>query len=95
MAHDLAAQIVKRPLLTEKSTWEGTDKNRYAFEVDLRSSKDQIKAAVAELYKVRVTKVRTQVRKGKTFRTKYGESKAGDWKKAIVSLHPDDKIDLL
>ncbi|MCE9590469.1 MAG: 50S ribosomal protein L23 [Planctomycetes bacterium] len=89
-----AIDIIKRPLITEKSTWEGTDRNRYSFVVHPSADKEQIKAAIAELYNVRVEKVRTQVRKGKSFRTRYGESNTGKWKKALVTLHPEDKIDL-
>ncbi len=89
-----ASQIVKRPLITEKSTWEGQDRNRYSFEVDMNATKPQIRAAVAELYKVRVVAVSTQVRKGKTRRTRFGISNTGNWKKATVQLHPEDKIDL-
>lgn len=90
----VASDIVKRPLITEKASWEGSDRNRYSFVVDLHASKDQIKAAIQDIYKVRVAKVRTQVRRGKTFRTKHGFSDTGDWKKAVVQLHPDDKLDL-
>jgi large subunit ribosomal protein L23 len=86
--------VVKRPLITEKSTWEGTDRNRYAFVVDVHATKDQIKRAIENLYKVRVEGVATQIRKGKTFRTRVGESHTGQWKKATVALHPEDKIDL-
>jgi len=89
-----ATQIIKRPLITEKATWEGSARNRYAFEVDIKADKTQIKTAIAAIYKVRVEKVSTQVRKGKSFRTRYGESNTGNWKKAVVQLHPDDKIDL-
>jgi len=89
-----ATQIIKRPLITEKSTWESDARNRYAFVVDMSATKEDIKKAIAELYKVRVTKVSTQVRKGKSFRTRYGESNTGDWKKAVVQLHPEDKINL-
>lgn len=89
-----ATDIIKRPLITEKSTWEGTDRNRYSFVVDLRADKEEIKAAIAELFNVRVEAVRTQVRKGKSFRTRYGTSNTGTWKKALVTLHPEDKIDL-
>jgi len=89
-----ATSIVKRPLITEKASAEAGAKNRYSFVVDLHASKTQIKHAIAELYKVRVEKVSTQVRKGKTFRTRVGESNTGDFKKAVVSIHPDDKIDL-
>ncbi len=89
-----ATQIIKRPLVTEKSTWEGAARNRYSFLVDMRASKKQIEVAVAELFSVRVTKVRTQIRKGRTYRTRHGVANTGDWKKAIVQLYPDDKIDL-
>lgn len=97
--------VIKRPLITEKATWEATEpikkgaragqpRNRYAFVVDLRARKPQIKAAIEDLYKVRVARVNTQVRKGVHKRTKYGMSYTGDWKKAIVQLHPEDKIEL-
>jgi len=89
-----ATDIVKRPLITEKASAEAGAKNRYSFVVDRNATKTQIKAAVAELYKVRVEKVSTQVRKGKNFRTRFGVSNTGDFKKAVVSIHPDDKIDL-
>ncbi len=89
-----ATHVIKRPLITEKSTWESGARNRYAFEVDMYANKTQIKWAIAQLYKVRVEKVSTQVRKGKAFRTKFGFSNTGDWKKAVVQLHPEDKIDL-
>ncbi|MEM6459977.1 MAG: 50S ribosomal protein L23, partial [Planctomycetota bacterium] len=56
-----ATDILKKPLITEKSTWESNDRNRYAFEVDMRAQKPQIKAAVEKLYKVRVERVATQV----------------------------------
>ena len=87
--------ILKRPLVTEKSTWMSDERHSYAFEVDRLATKDQIKAAVAELYKVRVVEVRTQVRKGQYKRNKFGEYKTPDWKRAIVQLHPDDKIELI
>ncbi len=90
-----ATYTIKRPLLTEKSTWEGQARNRYSFLVDMRANKHQIKTAIAELYNVRVAQVRTLVRKGRTYRTKHGVANTGDWKKAVVELHPDDRIDLL
>ena len=97
--------ILKRPLVTEKGTWEagherkkgqkaGEPLNRYSFHVDLRASKDQIKAAVEDLYKVRVVKVRTQVRKGRYTRTRFGVGKTSTWKRATVELHPEDRIEL-
>lgn len=100
-----ATYILKRPLITEKGTWEATHPrargkrqgealNRYAFEVDRRANKKQIKAAVEHLYEVTVVKVRTQVRKGKYFRTRFGPGKTSDWKRATVELAADDRIEL-
>jgi large subunit ribosomal protein L23 len=90
-----STQIIKRPLITEKCTWEGTARNRYSFEVERHANKHDIKKAVEEIYKVRVLKVATQIRKGEYKRTRYGEAKGSDWKRATVQVHPDDKIDLL
>lgn len=88
-------QIIKRPLITEKSTWEAQARNRYAFEVDIRANKKQIAEAVAKIYNVRVVKVATMIRKGEYRQTRWGEQKKPDWKKAVVQLHPEDKIELL
>ncbi|MBI1337128.1 MAG: 50S ribosomal protein L23 [Phycisphaera sp.] len=89
-----ATHIIKRPLVTEKSTWESTARNRYSFLVPMTARKPDIKTAVEELYKVRVVSVATQVRKGKDKRTKHGVINTGSWKKATVEVHPDDKIEL-
>jgi len=89
-----AIHIVKKPLITEKTTWESGDRNRYSFEVALEARKPQIKAAIEKLYGVRVERVSTQVRKGKYFRTRFGPAKSSDWKKATVELHSEDRIEL-
>jgi len=100
-----ATYVIKKPLITEKTTWEsqrqikkgkrvGQPVNRYSFHVAMEARKDQIKRAVEELYKVRVARVSTQVRKGRTYRTRFGVSNSGDWKRATVQLHADDRIDL-
>jgi large subunit ribosomal protein L23 len=60
----------------------------YAFEVDPRATKTEIKDAGREIYKVRVTSVNTQVRKNKARRLKYGVVKPAPTKKANVRLHP-------
>ncbi len=86
--------VIKQPLITEKSTWESERHNRYAFEVDLRADKGQIRQAIESLYNVRVDSVRTQIRKGKYFRTRFGPAKTSEWKKATVQLHGEDRIDL-
>ena len=89
-----ATHIIKRPLITEKSTWESATRNRYRFEVPVTARKEQVRKAVQELYGVRVVKVATQTHKGKEFRTKFGPRRQPDTKSATVQLHEDDRIDL-
>jgi len=86
--------IIKQPLITEKSTWEGQVRNRYSFHVDMSARKEQIRYAIEKLYNVRVEKISTQIRKGRSYRTRFGVSTVADWKKATVQVHPEDKIDL-
>ena len=86
--------VIKRPIVTEKSTFGMNELKQYAFLVDPRATKPQIKKAVQDAYKVRVKGVNTQVRKGKWRRTKYGLIREADTKKAIVCLHADDTIEL-
>jgi large subunit ribosomal protein L23 len=86
-------QIVLRPLVTEKGTHQSTRHNAYCFEVHVAATKSQIKNAVQTLFPVRVESVNTQIRQGKTRRYKNRIGTMTDWKKAIVTLHPDDKIE--
>ncbi|MGI9013860.1 MAG: 50S ribosomal protein L23 [Phycisphaerales bacterium] len=88
-----ATFIIKRPLITEKST-DDSEQNRFAFEVDRNASKRQIRDAVEVLYKVRVVGVATQNRKGRTRRYRYGYVKTPTIKRAIVKIHPEDRIEL-
>lgn len=85
--------IIRKPLITEKATRE-TDHNRYAFEVDPRATKPQIRRAVEEIYGVRVVKVATQNRKGQLRRNKFGYWRTKASKQAIVRVHADDRIEL-
>ena len=86
-------EVLRRPLITEKSTGlKATGK--YAFEVAARSTKQQIKEAVEKAFKVTVTSVNIMNIKGKTKRVKTGYSTAPSWKKAIISLKSGDKIEL-
>jgi large subunit ribosomal protein L23 len=87
-------QIIIKPLLTEKSTWEGEARNRYSFEVHSEANKRQIRDAIQKLYKVRVVKVSTQNRMGKYKKTRYGVGRTPNWKRATVQLHAEDRIDL-
>lgn len=89
-----AHYIIKRPLLSEKSTFAMNEQKRYAFLVDRGASKTDIKRAVEQIYGVRVAGVNTQVRKGKARRLKHGVVVEPVSKKATVRLHPEDTIDL-
>lgn len=86
-------QIVLRPLVTEKGVHRSSRNNQYALEVSPLADKADIRRAVEELFDVKVLKVRTQNRKGKPrrYRFTYGHTK--DWKKAIVTLDAEDRID--
>jgi len=89
-----ATYVIKRPLITEKATWESQRHNRVSFAVDRRATKTQVRRAVQQLYDVKVEKVLTQIRKGEHFRNRFGYGKKSDWKKAVVVLAEGDQIDL-
>ena len=89
-----AHYVIKRPLLTEKSTFAMNERKQFSFLVDPRATKDEIKRAVEKLYNVRVVGVNTQNRKGKYRRLKYGLVVEATTKKATVRLHPEDTIEL-
>ena len=88
-----AHQVILQPLVTEKGTHQFTRHNAYPFQVNLWANKTQIKTAVEELFNVRVLKVRTQNRLGKTRRYRYRLGRLPNWKRAIVTLHAEDKIE--
>lgn len=87
-------QIIQKPLITEKSAWEAQTHNRYAFRVHFSASKIQVKQAIEKIYNVRVESVATQNRMGDVKRTKHGVHQDRDWKRAVVKLHQEDKIEL-
>ena len=86
-------QIVLRPLVTEKGMHKANRFNCYAFEVNRLAGKIDIRRAVEELFDVKVVRVNTQNRKGKPRRTRYRWGSTKAWKKAIVTLDPEDRID--
>ena len=91
-----SADVVKRILLTEKGTRLSEEQNKYLFRVDMNANKVEIKRAVEELFEVRVMAVNTMRRKGKKKRQRtaqYGTTAA--WKRAVVTLHADDSINLI
>jgi large subunit ribosomal protein L23 len=87
-------QIIKRPLLSEKSTFAMNEHGRYSFVVDVRATKTEIKAAVESIYKVRVEKVNTIIQKHRSRATKFGVTVPAPTKKAVVRLHAEDRIEL-
>ncbi len=85
-------EVLMRPLVTEKGVHRSTRNNQYAFEVNPLATKEVVRQAVEQLFNVRVEKVRTQNRRGKERRHRFRVGRTKSWKKAIVTLHPDDKI---
>jgi large subunit ribosomal protein L23 len=88
-------EIIKTVRLTEKGTRQGENYNQYTVVADPRANKTQIRAAVQELFKVKVTKVNTLNVRGKDRRQRTAQAgKTNAWKKAIVTLKEGDKISL-
>ncbi len=85
-------QIIFRPLVTEKGLHKAERYNQYAFEVHPLASKEQIRQAVESLFDVKVVQVRTQNRRGKPRRHRFVRSHTKTWKKAVITLDPNDKI---
>ena len=86
--------VVLRPMITEKATRLGGE-NKYMFEVRREANKTQIKEAVEKGFEVKVEHVNVMIMKGKPRRVRGNRIKHGpDWKKAIVTLVPGDKIEL-
>ncbi len=79
-------QVIIRPLITEKGTHLSTHHRSFTFEVNLWASKDEIKAAAEELFNVKVSRVRTQIRLGKKKRYRFRPGQLPTWKKAIITL---------
>lgn len=86
--------VIKKPLLTEKSTQLKELNNQYCFEVDLRATKDDIKGAVESLFKVKVEGVRTMQYFGKKKKVGRHTGLTNHWKKAVVTLKEGMKIEL-
>jgi large subunit ribosomal protein L23 len=85
--------IIRTVRLTEKGTRQGDAYNQYTVVADPRANKTQIKQAVQELFKVKVTKVNTLNVRGKFRRQRTAQAgQASNWKKAIVTLKDGDKI---
>ena len=86
--------VIVKPLVTEKSTHLQNTRNVFAFEVHKDADKRQIKSAVETLYKVKVLDVRTMNRKGKPRRSRHKVVHGSNWKRAIVQLDENSRIEL-
>jgi len=91
-----SADVIKKILLTEKGTRLSEEQNQYLFRVAKEANKVEIKKAVEALFSVRVMAVNTMCRKGKKKRQRtahYGTT--ASWKRAVVTLHKEDSINLV
>ena len=86
-------QIVLRPLVTEKGMHRSERDNQYAFEVNALADKTAIRHAVEDMFDVKVLKVRTQNRRGKPRRHRFRYGLTKNWKKAIITLDAEHRID--
>ena len=87
--------VIKRPIVTEKTVIIAGDENKYTFEVDMRANKLQVADAVATAFDVDVEGVHMMIMPAKTRRTRRGPAvRKPKWKKAIVALAPGNSIQL-
>ncbi len=90
-----AFQLILKPVLTEKSTWEQENRNSYRFEVAGGANRIEIAQAIEMLFEVKVDSVNTMIRSGKTRRRGASVFVQSPRKIAIVKLADGEKIDLL
>jgi large subunit ribosomal protein L23 len=88
-----AYKVLKRPLVTEKSTQEKKQSNQMVFEVDRRANKIMVRSAVESIFKVKVLSVQLMNVKGKQRRVGRNVGRRPDWKKAIVRLGQGENIE--
>jgi len=86
-------QVIKKMLLTEKGTILREQSNQYNFEVNVKANKIEVKHAVEKIFKVNVLAVRVISVHGKLKRVGKTLGKRKDWKKAVVTLAPDNRIE--
>ena len=85
--------IIKRPVVTEKTNIQKEVFNQFTFEVDRKANRVEIKKAVEDIFNVKVIGVKTMQVQGKTRRRGRIIGKRRNWKKAIVTLMPGQRID--
>ena len=87
-------QVLIKPLLTEKSSIETENTNRYVFKVQMGSNKYQIKDAVEAMFDVKVSNVKTAILPGKVKKSGRHTKKTSSWKKAYVQIQDGQKLEL-
>ena len=85
--------VIKMPIVTEKVT-AASEHNQYAFKVDNRATKTDVKQAIEAIYGVKVVDVKTQVRRERDRTYKYGKVEGKTWKRAMVRVAAGQKIEL-
>jgi large subunit ribosomal protein L23 len=92
-----AHHIIQRPLVTEESTIQRDARGHYTFRVNPHANKRQIRDAIEQLFNVKVVAVNTMLYEGKVSgrRGRYTPGRRASWKKAIVTLHKGDTIELV
>jgi large subunit ribosomal protein L23 len=85
--------VIRRPVISEKSTALAEVGSRYVFEVPAMTNKDEIRNAVERLFNVKVKKVRTMIMHGKVKTAGGARIKRANWKKAIVTVQEGQKIE--
>jgi len=86
--------VIKRPVVTEKSTIAREEENKYLFEVDRGATKIEIRNAVEKIFKVSVVDVRTISVSGKKKRVGRVIGRRRNWKKAVITLAPGSSIEV-
>jgi len=86
-------EVIRRPIITEKGTLQKEVSNKVVFEVNPQANKKEIKDAVEKIFKVHVLHVHTFNQRGKWKRVGRNVGKKRNWKKAIVTLRPEDQIE--
>jgi large subunit ribosomal protein L23 len=88
-----ARDVIIRPVVSEKS-YSGIERNAYTFLVASDANKTEIKEAVQQIWNVHVVEVNTMNRRGKIKRTRLGQGKRPDQKRAVVRLAAGDTIEI-
>ncbi len=86
--------VIKKPLVTEKSTIARDEDNKYFFEVDRDATKIDIRNAIEKIFKVKVMNIHTANVTGKKKRMGRIVGRRRNWKKAVVTVAPDNAIEV-